>query len=339
MEDLIAILQYGTDLRDKQVNHAVKILLSDEELDGEKAEFLKALHKKRESAAELAAFAKALLLHAVNPEIDPAKLAGPLLDVCGTGGDKLEIFNVSTTNMFVLAAGGACVVKHGNRAITSKCGGADVLEQLGIKIELTPEQLRACLEQHSCGFIFAPAYHPAFKIIAPVRKALALQGHTTIFNLLGPLLNPARPAHQLVGVFSEDHVEKYAAALSSLGRKHAWVVNGNGMDEISLAGPTTVCEVKDGVVKNFTIDPATLGLQTCTVQDLHGGDKVQNAQILTAILDGSERGPKRDIVVLNAAAGFVVSGLAADIPAGIAKAVEVIDSGKALAKLNALQSF
>lgn len=339
MDELVAILQFGTDLRDKQVDHAVNVLLSEDETDGEKAEFLKILHKKGESAAELAAFAKALLKHAVNPEIDPAKVPGPLLDVCGTGGDKLDIFNVSTTNMFVLAAGGACVVKHGNRAITSKCGGADVLEELGVKIELQPEQLRACLEQHGCGFIFAPTYHPAFKILAPVRKSLALQGFTTIFNLLGPLLNPARPAHQLVGVFSEDHVPRYATALSALGRKHAWVVNGNGMDEISLSGPTTVCEVKDGVAKNFTLDPSTLGLQTCAVEDLHGGDKVRNAQILTAILDGSERGPKRDIVVLNAAAGFVVSGLAADITAGIGKAVEIIDSGKALAKLKALQSF
>src|SRR6185369_9934108 len=178
-----------------------------------------------------------------------------------------------------LAAGGACVVKHGNRAITSRCGGADVLEELGVKIDLAPEQLRACVEKHGVGFVFAPAYHPAFKVIGPVRRSLAAQGIPTIFNLLGPLLNPARPPYQLVGVFSPVLLPKYAEALAVLGRAHAWAVHGSGMDELSLLGPSAVREVKDGVVRESTIDAAALGLPPCSIQELRGGDRRENAAI------------------------------------------------------------
>jgi anthranilate phosphoribosyltransferase len=306
--------------------------------DAAKAAYLRALRAKGETATEIAAFARALLARAVDPGIAPENVPGPMLDVCGTGGDKLDLFNISTTAMFVLAASGVCVVKHGNRAITSKCGGADVLEELGVRIDLPPDALRRTAETHGLGFLFAPAYHPAFKAIVPVRKALAAEGIPTVFNLLGPLLNPARPGHQLVGIFSPALLPKYGDALAALGRIRAWVVHGSGMDELSLAGPTEVREVAAGVVREFTVDPRALDLPMCEVGDLRGGDRATNAAIVTAILDGTERGPKRDIVLLNAAAGFVITGLVGDLAAGLDLAREQIASGRALAKLRAMRA-
>ena len=339
MDELIAELQASRDLDAAQIEHAVAALTSPDIADARKADFLQALRAKGETAREIAGFVQALLARAVDPGLDPEKLPGPVLDICGTGGDKLELFNISTAAMFVLAAGGACVVKHGNRAITSKCGGADVLEELGVKIDLAPADLRRCLKMHGLGFVFAPAYHPAFKAIGPVRKALAAQGVPTIFNLLGPLLNPARPPYQLIGVFSPVLLPKYAEAMGVLGRACAWAVHGRGMDELSLTGPSIVHELTGGLVRESTVDPAALGLETCEMADLRGGERVENAAILIAIMDGSERGPKRDIVLLNAAAGFVITGLAPDLAAGLALAREQIDSGRALAKLRALRTF
>jgi anthranilate phosphoribosyltransferase len=339
MDELTRELRAGRDLDAAQIEHAVAALTAPEIADTAKADFLQALRTKGETAREIAGFVQALLARAVDPGLDPAKLPGPMIDICGTGGDKLELFNISTTAMFVLAAGGACVVKHGNRAITSRCGGADVLEELGVKIDLAPADLRQCVEAHGLGFVFAPAYHPAFKTIGPVRKALAAQGVPTIFNLLGPLLNPARPPYQLVGIFSPVLLPKYAEALAVLGRACAWAVHGRGMDELSLTGPSLVHELAGGLIRERTVDPASLGLATCTIEDLRGGDCRQNAAILTAIVDGSERGPKRDIVLFNAAAGFVITGLAADLAAGLALAREQIDSGRALEKLQALRAF
>ena len=239
----------------------------------------------------------------------------------------------------MLAAGGVVVVKHGNRAVTSKCGGADVLEALGVRIDLPPAELRRCVETLGLGFVFAPAYHPAFKAIGPARKALAEQGIATIFNLLGPLLNPARPAFQLVGIYSRDLLPKYAKALAALGRTRAWAVHGAGLDELSISDPSDVVEVIAGAARAFSVNPRDLGIAAAPLEELRGGDRACNAAILVGILDGTIRGAKRDLVALNAAAGFVVAGIAADLARGFALAQEQLESGRALAKLRQLQGF
>ena len=339
MQRLIEQLLQSGDLDAAQVEQAVAQLTAPDVFPDVKADFLKALRAKGETASEIAAFAHSLLARAIDPCLEEAALPGPMIDICGTGGDKLDLFNISTTAMFVLAAGGASVVKHGNRAITSKSGGADVLEALGVRIDLPPEDLRRCMEFHGLGFLFAPAYHPAFKEIAPVRKRLAAEGIPTIFNLLGPLLNPARPPYQLVGVFSPVLLPKYAETLAVLGRARAWAVHGCGMDELSLSGPSAVHEVSGGLVRDFMIDPAELGLPHAGVAAFRGGGPIKNAEILVSILDGSDAGPKRDIVLLNAAAGFVITGLSATLQDGLALAREQIVSGGGLEKLRKLQNF
>ena len=339
MRELIDHLGHRRDLDPDQVSRAVTALLDPAENDAVKGEFLRALRAKGETAGEIACFVAALLMRAVEPELDTEKMEGPVVDICGTGGDRMELFNVSTTAMFLLAAGGATVVKHGNRGITSRSGGADVLEALGVKIEWPPESLRECIAATGIGFIFAPAYHPAFKIIAPVRKALAAQGVTTIFNLLGPLLNPARPPYQVVGIFSESLLPKYAEVLRLLGRRCAWVVHGSGVDEFSTLGVNHYCAVADGTVTAHTLDPAPFGFSRAEVEELRGGDPHENARILSGILACHIHGPKRDAVILNAAAGFVVCGLAPDMAAGIRLAHEQLDSGRALEKLKALEDF
>ena len=341
--DLIAGLKAGVHLSPEAVQEAVAFLL-DPEADGAlKADILRALGQKGETDDEIAGFAQAFLERSVNPGLEPETMTGPLLDCCGTGGDKLDLFNVSTASMFVMAGGGICVVKHGNRSITSKCGGADVLEALGIRIDLPPAEFKQCVLNVGCGFMFAPYYHPAFKAIGPVRKALAAEGSPTIFNLLGPIINPARPPYQLVGVFSKSALPKFASVLKQIGRKRAWAVHGTtetgqGMDELSTLGPTSIAAVEESALRAFTLQPADYGFQPATLRDLQGGDCSTNAQILVDVISGA-RGPKRDLVELNAAAGFVVTQISKDLNAGLALAREVIDSGRALAKLKALQGI
>jgi len=314
--------------------------LADPEADAlAKERFLEEFKRRGETAGEMAAFANALTELAVDPQIVPGNVAGPMLDVCGTGGDRLELFNISTASMFVLAGGGAAVVKHGNRAITSQCGGADVLEALGVKIDLAPAQLRECVYRHGLGFVFAPAYHPAFVVIGPVRRALAGRGIPTIFNLLGPLLNPARPAHQLVGVYASPLLPKYAEALRLLGRTRAWAVHGSGADELTLAGEAEVLEVDALGVRGLRVDPLELGFTGAPVEALRGGDRELNARLLEGILTGAVGGAPLEVVLLNSAAGFVVAGLAGDMSEGVHRARESVASGAALSKLDALRGF
>jgi len=236
------------------------------------------------------------------------------------------------------------VVKHGNRRVTSSCGSADVLEQLGVDIDLTPEQLHESLKRHSLGFVFARSYHPAFRALADMRQRLAKKNQRTVFNLLGPLLNPARPSRQLIGVFDPRLTGIFAEALRQLEREHAWVVhglgdNGAGMDDISISGATTIAELNDGKVNSAILDVSWLGIPRASVDELRGGDARENAATIDGILSGKISGAKRDMTIVNAAGGFVVAGLAKDLKEGIDLAREELDSGRALEKLRALQNF
>ena len=344
MKALIAKLRNGIDLTSGDINYAMSVLLSDSTDDTMKSEFLVALHHKGESVEEIVAFVQQLIDRAIDPLIDPKNLSGPMLDVCGTGGDGLDLFNVSTTIMFVLAAGGVAVVKHGNRSVTSRCGSADVLEALDVEIALPPARLKECAERHGLCFIFAREYHPAYRAIAEMRKRLARENIRTVFNLLGPLLNPARPARQLIGVFSPRLTNVFADVLRRLGRERAWIVygitdTGEGMDDISTSGVTTFAELSRGKVTTGLIDPRWLNIPTAPLDELRGGDANENAGYLEGILSGKIQGAKRDLTLVNAAGGFVVAGLCRDMNEGIARAREEIDSGRALEKLRALQQF
>ncbi len=347
MNDLTTHLQSGNDLDEPQIATASDALLADTVSDDEKAAFLRALANKGETPAEIATFVEQFLERAVDPGVDASKLDGPIIDVCGTGGDKLDLFNVSTAGVFILAAAGAKVVKHGNRGITSKSGSSDVLEALGIRIDLPPDRFAACLEEVGAGFLFAPHYHPAFKAVGGVRAKLAAEGQRTIFNILGPLLNPCRPDYQVIGVFDENLGATFAEILAKLGRKRAWAVHGKtesgaGMDEVSVLGNTKIWEAdlsqSDTVCS--TIDPSSIGIPSgATIDDLRGGDASENAAILRGIFKGEITGPKRDIICLNAAAGLVVTGLADDLTTGFQKAGEAIDSGGANAVLEKWAAF
>ena len=341
LPDLTAALAAGRILSDAEIANAAEALLAMEVADADKADFLRALSARGESAGEIAGFVTAFLIHAVRPPLDLGTLDRPAIDVCGTGGDRLDLFNVSTASLFVLAAGGAAVVKHGNRGITSRSGGADVLEALGVRIDLPPDRFAECVRRHGAAFMLAPQYHPAFKAVAGVRKQLAAAGIRTVFNIIGPLLNPLQPPHQLVGVFDPALPPVYADILRRLGRRRAWVVHGRtadgrGMDEVSTLGPTDIVALADGAITASTVHvPAA----PAALEELTGGDATRNAAILTGILDGSDRGPRRDIVVANAAAAFQVAGLADSWDAGFARAADAIDSGRAAAVLEALRRF
>ncbi len=340
---LIQHLQDGKELSERQVHAAAELLLDVRADDGVKEELLEALSRKGETAAEIAGFVEAFLNHAVDPHLGLLDLEGPTLDVCGTGGDKLDLFNVSTTSMFVSAACGAVVVKHGNRGITSKSGGADVLEALGVKIDLDGDGFRRCVEQAGLGFMFAPLYHPAFKAVVNVRKSLAVRGVRTIFNLIGPLLNPARPQCQLVGVFSREFCPVFAEILQRLGRESAWVVHGTTgdgrcVDEMSLMGSTRICKAGSYQdPEDEEVRPRDFGMRHAEVEELQGGDAARNAEILTDILSGKDRGPKRDMVMLNAGAALACAGLADDIGDGIRMAQEALENGAAMEKLHLLR--
>ena len=344
MDALTEHLAQGRDLTDREIRVAAEFLLDPFVVDNRKASLLEALSAKGETPAEIAGFVECFLEHAVDPHVGLIELEGPTIDVCGTGGDKLDLFNVSTTSMFVVAAAGAVVVKHGNRGITSKSGGADVLEALGVRIDCDPEGFRRCLEKAGVGFLFAPAYHPAFKAVAGVRKHLAARGVRTIFNLIGPLLNPARPQCQLVGVFDRAMCPAFAEILQRLGRESAWVVHGTtgdgrSVDEVSLMGSTRIC--KAGAYQDLEDEefrPRDFGMRHVEVGDLRGGDAEVNAAILEAILDGRESGPKRDMVLMNAGTAIACCGLADDIGAGIEVARQVIADGSALERLRLMRA-
>lgn len=343
MQDLTDAIQSG-ELTEEQVGRAATALLDPDSDPNAKAAFLSALAGRGETHGEIAAFAQCFLNRALEPTIDRSSFDRPFLDVCGTGGDRMGLFNISTTAVFVLAACGVVVVKHGNRGVSSPTGGADVLEALGIRIDLPPEDFGRCLAEVGAGFLFAPLYHPAFKVIAPVRKRLAEEGRRTIFNLLGPLLNPVQPEYQLIGVFNPDLGQAFARILAQLGRRSAWVVHGmtrdgRGMDEISTLGPTRIWAVDRPDPVEFRIEPSQIGLSDAEIDELRGGQAAENASRIEAILNGRGTRSQREIVALNAAAGLVVTGIATDVQEGLAKAGEAIDSGAARAILKKWRNF
>jgi anthranilate phosphoribosyltransferase len=335
-------------LTDEQVRQVVDLLVNESVPAVGKADFLCHLALKGETVEEIAAFATALLEKSVAVPLDPETRAGDILDVCGTGGDRMNTFNISTTVALICAAAGVAVAKHGNRAITSKAGSTDVLEALGVRIDLSPAEAARSLRERRFAFFFAPNYHPAFRQIGQARKLCAERGQRTIFNFLGPLLNPVRPSVQLVGVPRPELCEPMARVLQSLGTRRAMVVcgtvtDGNNpsqpkhLDELSTLAVSRVAEfyqergfaTSDLPVEQFPLQPATLA-------DLLGGDREANARIIRNVLEGKDRGPKRDAVLLNAAAALFVAGRADDLSAGWDLAALVIDSGQARRKLEEL---
>lgn len=343
MDALIHHLEEKQELTPREVEVAASLLLDSSAPDEKKERLLEALALKGETPGEIAGFVEAFLEHALDPHLGLLELEGPTLDVCGTGGDQLDLFNISTTAMFVAAAAGAVVVKHGNRGITSKSGGADVLEALGVRIDFSPDEFRDCIDKAGLGFMFAPIYHPAFKSVAGVRKSLGARGVKTIFNLIGPLMNPARPQCQLIGVFSRELCPAFAEILQRLGRESAWAVHGTtgdgrSVDEVSLMGSTRIC--KSGLYQDLEdeeIRPRDFGFKHAEVEELQGGDAKANALILEAILAGHETGPKRDMVLMNSGAALACSGLADHMEDGIEISREMISSGAALERLRRLQ--
>ena len=346
LNQLTTQLATGRALDKEQVKQAVTRLVDESVPAPTKAAFLAALATKGETAEEIAAFASELRTRSIQPPLDAETRAREILDVCGTGGDKLGTFNISTTVAIVCAAAGVLVAKHGNRAITSKSGSADVLEALGIKIDLAPAEAAQTLREHGFAFFFAPNYHPAFKHIAPARKLCAERGQRTIFNFLGPLLNPARPTAQLMGVPHHELCEPIARVLQSLGLRRGMVVCGKGsrlesevqtLDELSPLGENTVAEFyQERGFASSTLDPSQFPLQPVTLNDLLGGDREANAEIIRRIVRGDDRGPKRDAVLLNAGAALFVAGRVRSIGEGWALAAQVIDGGQAHVKLTQL---
>ncbi|MEI6279699.1 MAG: anthranilate phosphoribosyltransferase [Verrucomicrobiae bacterium] len=335
MNRLTARAASGPALSPEEIGRACDALLDGSRPVESRAEFLEPLHKRGETAEEIAGFVSVLLDRAAP---FPATGEGAL-DVCGTGGDRAGIFNVSTAVMFVAAACGARVVKHGNRGVTSKSGGADVLEALGVRVDLAPDRAAAALGSAGCCFLFAPHYHPAFQAVAPVRKLLAERGSTSIFNMLGPLLNPARPSFQLAGVFDSSLLPVYARVFRLLGRRRAWAVHGTpALDEISPLGETQVVAWQDGAIREFAIRPADLGIGPVNPRDLSGGTAAANAGVISDILAGNLRNGARTIVQLNSAAALVVAGLAGDLRAGWQLAGEAVDTGAARSVLDRLRA-
>ncbi len=290
--------------------------------------FVTALRLKGETVEEIAGLARVM-----REKATPVEIADAVVDTCGTGGDALGTFNVSTAAAFVVAGAGLKVAKHGNRAMTSKCGSADVLEALGVKIDLGPEGVRECLQKVGIGFMFAPVFHPAMKYAAGPRREIGIR---TIFNILGPLTNPARAKAQVIGVSEGSLAAKMAQALQRLGCRHALVVHGeDGLDEISIGGSSTICELKEGTIISYSVAPEDFGFERASMKSIVGGSAEENAAALRAVL-GGERGPKRDIVLLNAAAALVAGDRIANLREGVSLAQESLDSGRAREKLEGL---
>jgi anthranilate phosphoribosyltransferase len=324
----ITKLIHGDDLTGEEAGSAMAEIMEGAATPAQVAGFVVALRAKGETDDEVAGLAGTMRAYSERVDVE-----GPLLDTCGTGGDRTGTFNVSTAAALVCAGAGARVAKHGNRAASSRCGSADVLEALGVKIDLPPDGVKRCIEEAGIGFCFAPVFHPAMRHAATPRREL---GVATIFNFLGPLTNPAGATRQALGVADPRMVDKMVGALRRLGSEHVIAFNGDdGLDELSIAGPSRVVELRDGDISRFELDPAELGVKRAPLEALRGGSAEENAETIRSILEG-EQGPRRDVVTLNAAAGLVAAGIAEDVAAGLARAAEAIDSGDAARALDLL---
>jgi anthranilate phosphoribosyltransferase len=323
----IARLVERQDLDEQEAAACMEELMTGAATPAQFAAYVTALRMKGETADEIAGMARVMREKSSRLHVD-----GELLDTCGTGGDGSGSFNVSTCAAFIAAGAGARVAKHGNRAMTSQCGSADVLEALGAKIDLNPEQVEACIDQAGIGFMFAQAFHPAMKHVAAARREIGIR---TVFNLLGPLTNPAGATCQVIGVARGDLVETIAAVLQRLGSRRALVVHGDdGFDEISISGPSTVAELTPDGVRIFTVTPEDAGLARHDVSALRGGTPQQNAAEMKLVLDGAP-GALRDFALINAAAALVAWGAAAELAEGVKLAAESVDSGAAAERLHA----
>lgn len=332
IREAIAKLACGQSLGEAEAAGSMEEIMGGEATPAQIGAFATALRLKGETVEEIVGLARVMRARAT-----PVRTRRPVVDTCGTGGDASGTFNISTAAAFVAAGAGLVVAKHGNRAITSRCGSADVLEALGIAIDLGPNEVGRCLDEVGIGFMFAPLYHPAMKHAAGPRREIGIR---TVFNILGPLTNPAGAKAQVLGVPSPDLVEKLAAVLLRLGCRHALVVHGgDGVDELSITGPSRVAEVCEGQLRSYTLSPEECGLERAAPADLRGGGAAENADILRGILAGQIDGGARRVVVLNAAAALVAGDAAPHLQEGVALAVAALDSGRALAKLNGLAAF
>ncbi len=331
-KDILNQLLNKQNLSHDQMLSVMQQVMTGELTAAQIAALLIALRAKGETIEEIAAAATVMRDLSTKVEIEDSR---HLVDTCGTGGDGIQTFNVSTVSAFVAAAAGAKVAKHGGRSVSSTCGSADVLEILGVDVNKTPSEVASSVEEIGIGFMFAPNHHSAMKYAAPVRKELGVR---TIFNLLGPLTNPASAKRQVMGVFDKALTTKLAHVLQRLGSEHVFVVHGaDGMDEISFTGDTYVAELKDGKVTEYVVNPKQFGLATHALKDIQIQNAEQSKAMVMAVLNG-ELGAAREIVLLNAGAAIYVAGIAESLKAGIEKAIEMIDSKAALAKLEALQS-
>ncbi|WP_297890309.1 anthranilate phosphoribosyltransferase [Sulfurihydrogenibium sp.] len=302
--------------------------------DAQLGAVLIALKMKGETVEEISSAASVMKEKAVKVKV---KDKSHLVDTCGTGGDKVDTFNVSTISAFVVASSGAKVAKHGNRSVSSKCGSADLMESLGIKIDMTPQQVERCIEEVGLGFLFAPVFHPAMKNVIRQRREIGVR---TIFNILGPLSNPADAPYQLMGVYDKNLVEPLAKVLVNLGIKRAFVVHGlEGLDEVSLTTETMVAQVENGNLNIYTVKPEDFGLKRVSIEELKGGDVSQNTQIALKILKGEDYGPKTDFVALNSGFALKVAGIVDSIKEGVELAKESIYSKKAYEVLEKLKNF
>jgi anthranilate phosphoribosyltransferase len=325
IREAIAALVEGRSLTEAEAASVMEEIMSGEATPAQFGAFVTALRLKGETVDEIAGMARVMREKARRVHVE-----GVLLDTCGTGGDARGTFNVSTAAAFVAAGAGARVAKHGNRAMTSRCGSADVLEALGARIDLSPEQVKACLEETGVGFMFAPSFHPAMRFAAGPRREIGVR---TVFNILGPLTNPAGAACQVLGVADPSLAETMALVLARLGSHRALVVHGrDGLDEMSISGPTLVCELVEGCVRPYEVTPQDVGLALSEAASVAGGTPEENAAALREVLAGRP-GPQRDIVLLNAAAGLVALERAAGLAEGVALAAQAIDSGAARERL------